>query len=176
MKRIIAAGAVATFAALAGCSDLEGPDTNRAPRISHPSGRPAASRTATATPNMAARKWFAIEFDTPSSLKPNAPITVSTTFTANFATDDADLHITLPEIESAKESEWEKGYRPTIGTVFSVKVEESRAFSSGDKVSESVTFAVESAGTYRLHASAISSKYTTDETTDRVQPAAHATV
>ena len=51
---------------------------------------------------MVGRVWFDIEFDVGPTLKPNEPIQIDVTYAANFATDAADLRITLPEVESAK--------------------------------------------------------------------------
>ena len=104
MKRTIwCAGLLAIL--VIGCSDLEGPSTEIPQLASADSAeRPVAASNDEdfKTSNMVGRVWFDIEFDVGPTLKPNEPIQIDVTYAANFATDAADLRITLPEVESAK--------------------------------------------------------------------------
>ena len=174
MKRstMAAAGLVALL--VVGCSDVEGPDMDRTPRIS-PVLTPRA-QTPPTTADLSARKWFEIEFDVGATIKPGEPITIDVTYTSNFSTDDADLRVTLPEVESAKLTDWGGGYKPVLGVPLEAKIKSNRAFGPGDQVSESIVFSVETAGIYRVHGTAISKMDRPDETDERVQPVAHASV
>lgn len=161
--------------AVVGCSDLEGPDA-KLPRLTseNPEGPVVVSNNEDFnTGDMAGHVWFGIEFDVNQTLKPNEPILVDVTYTANFATDQADLRITLPEVESAKLSAWDNEFKPSVGVQFPAKLEVSRAFSQGDQISQSTAFVVEAPGIYRVHATARSGKIDPDETDQRAQPVAH---
>ena len=179
MKRSIMA--VAGLTALAACSDLEGPDVEEAPRFSQQEPghrlRPAVrSRSAGTTVDMAARSWFDIDFGVAGSLKPGMPIQLTVTYTANFATTDADLRVTLPEIEYAKMSDWGHAYKTAVGIQVPAKLESSQGFSAGGQVEQVTVFSIPAAGIYRVHASAISEKHQPDDYDGRAQPATHETV
>ena len=160
---------------------LEGPDFEGTPRFSREkeqrsaplTGRDSGSGT---VKDMAARKWFSISIEAGTTLKPDALIELTVTYTAHFATHDADLFVTLPEIESAKLSDWGDQYKKPLGTRRPPEVESSQAFGAGDRVTQSVAFSVPAAGIYRVHATARSSKVTPDETKDRTQPSAYKTL
>ncbi len=125
---------------------------------------------------MAARKWFDLSINASGALKPDQPINPSVTYTANFATTDADLRVTLPEVESAKLSDWGQAYKTPLGIQLPAKLESSQGFSAGGQVTQTTSFSIPAAGIYRVHASARSEKVQADETTNRTQPATHAVV
>ena len=132
---IMAAAGLVVFAA---CSDVEGPDVDSAPRLSReervrrpvvPSA-PEDSKSSGGVADMAARKWFRIDIEAGTTLEPDALIELTVTYTANFATHDADLFVTLPEIESAKLSEWGYRYRKPLATRRAAKVASRRWFAA----------------------------------------------
>ncbi|MFL5539452.1 MAG: hypothetical protein ACJ8J0_10695, partial [Longimicrobiaceae bacterium] len=53
------------------------------------------------------RDRFDIALDVHGSLKPGHPIQLTVTGRANYATDDAEIRLTLPEHAAAKRSGWE---------------------------------------------------------------------
>ncbi|WP_419941015.1 hypothetical protein [Candidatus Palauibacter sp.] len=171
MRRSIMA--VFGLVAAVGCSDLEGPDVNRVPGLSQDPGFTQHGSTETLTRNMAARKWFSISIEPTTSLKPDEPIELVVTYTANFATDDADLFVVLPEIESAKLSSWGDGFKMPLGGSIPIKVESNQGFVAGDQTSQSVAFSVPVPGIYRVHATARSNKVRPEETSELTIQSAH---
>lgn len=180
MKRSIIAAT--SLIALVGCSDIDGPDIGGLPSFSEqpetlPGHRFASRRQSDGpTGNMAGRKWFDVSIEVSGNLKPNDPINIAVTYTSNFATTDADLRITLPEIESAKMSDWGNEYKTPIGIQLPAKLESSQGLAAGGQVVQNTSFSIPAAGIYRVHASAKSEKILADETTDKVQPTTHATI
>jgi hypothetical protein len=178
MKRSIMA--VAGLAALVGCSDVEGPDVEGAPSFSPPREEALLasqrSRAPQATANTAARSWFDIEFAVDGALKPETPIKLTITYTANFATTGADLRVTLPEVEYAELSEWGQAYKTPVGIQVPAKLESNREFSAGGQVEQVTHFSMRAPGIYRVHASAESEQSKPDDFTGRAQPTTHETV
>ncbi|WP_423926839.1 hypothetical protein [Candidatus Palauibacter sp.] len=169
--------------ALGACSDVEGPDTEGAPRFSQQQFehriRPAKASTdqpETPTQDMAARTWFGIAIDVAGSLKPDQQIDLTVTYTANYATTDADLRVTLPEVEYAKWSDWGSDYTVSVGREVPAKLEASQGFTVGGEVTQTTSFSVPSSGIYRVFASARSGKARPDGTMDRVRAGTHKTV
>ena len=180
MKRSIMA--ITGLVALIGCSDLDGPDVEREPRVSRQpqETRVAASRVQDQegpkrTSNMAARSWFDIEFDVDGALKPETPIHLTVTYTANFSTHAADLRITLPEVEYAKLSDWGQEYETPPGIQLPATVKSSHPFAAEGNFEHRTEFSVPVAGIYRVHATAESGKLHADEIKERAQPTTHET-
>ena len=180
MKRSIIAAA--GLVALAGCSDVKGPEVEPAPSFSQQEdqGRaaspPEGDGGTVKVADMAARKWFRISINATPTLRPDALIGVTVTYTANFATDDADLFVTLPEVEAAEGSGWDERYRKPVGTQRPVKAESNHSLVAGGRVTHSISFKVPVAGIYRVHATARSNKTAPDETSDRTQQSAYKTL
>lgn len=168
--------------ALAGCSDVKGPEVEPAPSFSQQEdqGRaaspPEGDGGTVKVADMAARKWFRISINATPTLRPDALIGVTVTYTANFATDDADLFVTLPEVEAAEGSGWDERYRKPVGTQRPVKAESNHSLVAGGRVTHSISFKVPVAGIYRVHATARSNKTAPDETSDRTQQSAYKTL
>ena len=175
MKRSIIA--VAGLVALVGCSDVEGPDVERARSFSQEEGirreQVSRGRSDGTTGNIAARKWFDISIDVGTNLRPRTPIELTVTYEGTFATTDADLLVKFPEIESAKLTGWGQEYKTQVGVELPARVERNQAFAAGDKVVQSTTFTVDAPGIYRVLATARANKVRPDETTGRAQPVVH---
>ncbi|WP_419861823.1 hypothetical protein [Candidatus Palauibacter sp.] len=111
-------------------------------------------RQADRADDAAARAWFTISIKAEGSLKPDAPINVAVTYTANFPTLDADLRLVFPEIEAAKQSGWDNTFKPPLDVTLPIKVETSGGFGRGNKATQTAELSVPAPGIYRVHASA----------------------
>ena len=173
MKRSIMA--VIALMISTACNDVEGPDL---PRQQGPAEQflLAKNRVVTSTADMAARSWFDIEIDVDGFLKPESAIELTVRYTANFATADADLSVTLPEVEYAKLSAWDHAYKTPVGLRVPAKVNTSLGFSAGQETQQTTVFSVNASGIYRILATAESEKIRPDDVEQRVQPTSHETV
>ena len=160
VNRHRAAFALLVAAIAAGCSDdsdtVAGPAPRaaRAPDAADRSAAPFRAGSRGATENLAAEGWFNISIKANGTFKPRAPIDVAVTYTARFATSQADLRLTLPEIEFARRSGWTETYKTTLERKIPAVVEFSGALAAGATETQTTVLEIPAPGVYRVHASA----------------------
>lgn len=160
VNRHRAAFALLVAAIAAGCSDdsdtVAGPAPRaaRAPDAADRSAAPFRAGSRGATENLAAQAWFDISIKANGTFKPRAPIDVAVTYTARFAASEADLRLTLPEIEFARRSGWTETYKTTLERKIPAVVEFSGALAAGATETQTTVLEIPAPGVYRVHASA----------------------
>lgn len=107
---------------------------------------------------------FDLDVDVQGSLKPGHPIHLTLRGTANFATQDADVRLSLPEVAAAEESGWDVVEIP-VGEETRPHIALRREFAAGETFRERTTLTIPEPGYYFVMATA--KQYSDDSGTDR---------
>jgi hypothetical protein len=112
-----------------------------------------ATETSARTSHLQFRNRFEIGIDARGSLKPGHPIHLTVTGRANYATNDAEIRLTLPELAAAKHSGWQVvelplNHRPAAELVL------RQGFISGETFRGQAMVAFPEAGYYYVVATA----------------------
>ncbi|WP_420635494.1 PKD domain-containing protein [Candidatus Palauibacter sp.] len=171
--------ALLVAAIVTGCSERAetvagpAPRASERPNTARPSVVPVLGGSAGATEDMAAEAWFEISIEVDGTFKPHVPMDVIVTYTARFPSAQADLRLTLPEIEFAKRSGWAETYKTRLGLEIPPVVESRTAFPAGGSETQTTVLAVPAAGIYRLHARARAAELHPEGATGRVARTTH---
>ncbi|WP_420635408.1 PKD domain-containing protein [Candidatus Palauibacter sp.] len=161
---LVIVAALAVLAAVAACSDEPDGVTGVPTRSEAPSSSARqASRLSAAgvstTGSMAAQGWFDIAIDAGSSFKPGLPVDLEVTYRARFATSSADLRVTLPEIEVAKRSGWDRTYKTDFGLQLPATLHSRQPLAAGETTTQTTVLWFPVAGLYRIHARATAAEF-----------------
>jgi hypothetical protein len=152
-------GAVAAAALLAGCVDEA--QSPLSPRTEHPVVNSASSGEP--GPDVVIRPRFEIGLDVEGVIKPGRPIHLTLIGHANYATQDAEVRLILPEVAAAKRSGWDLVELP-VGEELTPEFRMRRAFSAGERFRERATITIPEPGYYYVLATVI--QHSDDERTD----------
>ncbi|WP_423928650.1 hypothetical protein [Candidatus Palauibacter sp.] len=122
---------------------------------------------------MAARGWFDIAIDAGTSFKPGLPVDLEVTYTARFETSSADLRVTLPEVEVAKRSGWDRTYKTGFGVELPTRLHSRQALAAGATATQTTVLVFPVAGIYRIHARATAAEFQPSDATTRVTRTTH---
>lgn len=107
---------------------------------------------------------FELHVDVHGSLKPGHPIHLTLRGTANFATKDANVRLSLPEVAAAEDSGWDLVEIP-VGEVTRPHIAIRRGFAAGETLRERTTLTIPEPGYYFVMATA--KQYSDDINTDQ---------
>ena len=178
---LVILAALAVLAVIAACSNERDSVTGVAtrPEVSssstrstRPAGRLASTGGST-TGNMAARGWFDITIDAGTSFKPGLPVDLEVTYTARFATSSAELRVTLPEVEVAKQSGWDRTYKTDFGLELPARLHSHQGLAAGATATQTTVLVFPVAGIYRIHARATAAEFHPSDATTRVTRTTH---
>jgi hypothetical protein len=161
--RCVGGYALAAFAGsfLAACTD----DAGSPLAASGPAAELAAS---TSSPKgeseFIVEDRFTLDVDVEGSLKPGQPIHLKLTGTANFATEDAEVRVSLPEVSAAEQSSWGAIAMP-VGEETVPHLRMRRGFTAGEKFQARATLTIPEPGYYFVAAAA--KQHSHDRMTDR---------
>ena len=129
-------------------------------------GRPTLASQPDAPPgnDLTIEKRFDLQVDVQGSLKPGHPIHLTLRGTANFATKDADVRLSLPEVAAAEKSGWDIIEVP-IDEQTRPHVSVRRGFEAGESFRERTTITIPEPGYYLVMATA--EQRSNDSYTDR---------
>jgi hypothetical protein len=134
-------------AALAACVD----------EVPSPIGvNPALEAAAAGTlgPDLVINPRFAIDVDVDGALKPGRPIHLTVRGTSHFATRDAEIRLTLPEVAAAERSSWQLVEVP-VGEDVPPHFRMRKAFAAGESFRERATVTIPEPGYYYVLATLI---------------------
>lgn len=96
---------------------------------------------------------FSLNVDVQGSLKPGQPIHLKLRGTANFATEDADIRLSLPEVSAAERSSWQAIAVP-VGEETPPHLRLRRGFTAGETFQARTTLTIPEPGYYYVATSA----------------------
>lgn len=143
MRRVL--GATSTIAAImiAACTD-QPMELDRQP-VNAPAAVVASGRTV-----MEATDRFSIDIAALGSFRPNEPVQITASVSANVPTGQAEVTVTLPEVELARASGWGRSFHYDVGTAVPSARRQVLAMGRGARVTESVSVTVPAEGLYRV--------------------------
>lgn len=106
---------------------------------------------------------FTLRVEVEGSLKPGQPIHLKLAGTANFATEDAEVRVSLPEVSAAERSSWDAIAMP-VGEEIVPHLRLRRGFTAGERFHARTTLAIPEPGYYFVAAAAKQHSY--DRMTD----------
>lgn len=135
---------------LAGCTDAASPMSSR------PSGSGPTTDVRLGQPRseFEHRPRFDLNVKADGSLKPGHPIHLTVEALANFATADAEVMLTLPEVAAAEDGGWDVVVTG-INEEFRPHLQVRQSFDAGDVLREKTTLSIPEPGYYHVIASAV---------------------
>jgi hypothetical protein len=94
---------------------------------------------------------FALEVEAVGSFKPGHPVHLTLSARANSDVHDGELRVTLPEVASAEDSNWDVVVM-AVSEDFRPHIEVRQSFSAGDRIRERVTLNIPEPGYYHVAA------------------------
>lgn len=114
--------------------------------VAQPAGEPG--------PDFAISPRFELDLDVGGALKPGHPIHFTVRGIANFATQDAEVRLILPEVASAERSSWELVEVP-VGERVPAHFSMRKGFAAGERFREQATVTIPEPGYYFVLANVI---------------------
>lgn len=102
---------------------------------------------------------FTVDVNVSGQLRPGSIVQVHATITSLVLTENAEIHVAMPEIQNARANGWGPSYRMPQGHVPSV-ASRRLAMASGHSTSATATVRIEAPGYYRVVVSANSKELT----------------
>lgn len=163
--RLCHLGAAFTALVLGACRDDVPVAPGRAPqaqRVSAPSDSIRAD-----TIDLTALPRFTVDLDVKGVLRPGVPVQLTATARANFATQEADVQVVLPEVAALRLKNARRGapVRLPVGVTLPPVASGREAMSVGQIASRSAAVVFDEPGYYQVWARAIKTS------TDRIRPA-----
>lgn len=149
-KRTQLAASTAALVLIASCAD---DDTSPVAPPGEQTARFAAAAPTAERPGgeFAIEDRFTLDLDVEGSLKPGQPIHLKLRGTASFATADAEVRVTLPEVAAAERSSWNSIALP-IGEEIPPHIRFRRGFAAGSSFQERTTLVIPEPGYYLVTA------------------------
>jgi hypothetical protein len=149
-RTLSAAYAAALSALLAGCVDEVPSPLEARP---HTLGVQTSTEGGTG-PDLVVSSRFALDLEVDGALKPGRPIHFTVRGSARFATGDAEVRLTLPEVTAAERSSWDLVEIP-VGTEMPPHFRMRKAFAAGESFRERATVTIPEPGYYSVLATVI---------------------
>jgi hypothetical protein len=151
------------------CLLISGLSTSCRDSATSPIGPRAGSAHATSTAGAAQAELrvedrFDLDIEVAGSLKPGQPIHLTLRGTARFATGDAEVRLSLPEVAAAERSSWQVVELP-VGEETPPHIRLRRAFSAAESFRERTSLTIPEPGYYFVIATA--KQHSIDSDTDR---------
>lgn len=155
-RRASAVALCLAVAAVAGCDDAS-------PLVNVAEADLNARRASQPLDDLYVENRFDLDVEVQGSLKPGQPIHFTLRGRANFATEDVDIRLSLPEVAAAERSSWEDVQIP-IGEETPPHIRVRREFGAGETFRERATVMIPEPGYYLVTATA--KQFSDDARTD----------